>query len=268
MEISVRRLNNRVALQVPQELPLGLVFIVGAVRELQPSESAGGFATFHLVDRGYRLRCRLPQKVVEETLLEQGHRVRVSGQLSFETNAARYHLLASDVEILAATPTPAAPASAKPILTDIEERGQAASLVPGDLPPWVKQLAPPEIRQELGIEEVEPGDTVAVHARVDQQAATPSGGELPDDMLAFLSSAIDSDEDIELTPEMIEEYLPDAPRLAQVDKAAVAPPIAEREAVTERSVPTSRRARPVTRETPTSTPPPRRRVKAGTNHAG
>ena len=34
MDISVSRLNNRLALQLPTELPLGLVFVVGTVENI------------------------------------------------------------------------------------------------------------------------------------------------------------------------------------------------------------------------------------------
>jgi uncharacterized integral membrane protein len=68
------------------------------------------------------------------------------------------------------------------------------------LPAWVKQLAPPEVKDEFELEE-EP----AAGEKEELQDT-----QLPAEMLAFLSSAIDSDEDIELTREMIDEYLPEA----------------------------------------------------------
>ena len=34
MDISVSQLNNRLALQLPPELPLGLVFVTGKVKDL------------------------------------------------------------------------------------------------------------------------------------------------------------------------------------------------------------------------------------------
>ncbi len=204
MDISVSRLNNRMALQVPGELPLGLVFIVGRVENL--GAPAEGTVRFELVDAGYHLRCRLPAAVAEETLLKEGDRARASGHLAFDSHSAQYELLARDIEVLAARP----PTDEAQAATAVQPSADAASLAPTELPPWVRKLAPPEVKKELGLEqegEREPSlepDAAGEPRREMGDRAT----ELPPEMVAFLSNAIDSDEEIELTPEMIAEYLP------------------------------------------------------------
>lgn len=212
MDISVRHLNNRMALQVPTELPLGLVFIVGRVRNLREPETGTGEAVeqvaFELVDGQHRLRCTLPQNVVHETLLQAGDRVRVSGQLAFDSHAVRYHLFASDLEILSERPASTPP---NDFLADTQKRAREADVVPADLPPWVRQLAPPEVQLELGLvdELPEPQESqMDDDAQVWDRSVSAAPSQMPDEMLAFLSGIIDSDEDTELTPEMIARYLP------------------------------------------------------------
>lgn len=209
MDISVSRLNNRMALQVPGELPLGLVFIVGRVENLSvPDEDS---VRFELVDAGYRLRCHLPAAVAEETLLKEKDRVRASGHLAFDSHSAQYQLLARDIEVLAAHPP--GEEGAQKAATAVQQSTNAASLVPTELPPWVRKLAPPEVKAELGLDPAaEEGFTTEETDVGERLQATGSRArELPPEMVAFLSNAIDSDEEIELTPEMIAEYLPQAP---------------------------------------------------------
>lgn len=203
MDIPVSRLNNRMALQVPGELPLGLVFIVGRVENM--GAPADNTVRFELVDAGYRLRCRLPAAVAEETLLKEKDRVRASGHLAFDSHSAQYQLLARDIEVLAARPP--AEETTRPATAPVQQGAKGASLAPTELPPWVRKLAPPEVKEELELEEE--------GAESESPAETDGAGEvgdkakeLPPEMVAFLSNAIDSDEEIELTPEMIAEYLP------------------------------------------------------------
>lgn len=211
MDISVSRLNNRMALQVPAELPLGLVFITGWVEKLFPSGSAKlKQVEFELVEGQHRLVCRVPQQVIDETHLEAGARIRVSGHLVFEPRSVHYYLLARDLEVLAAVPQPAQ-AKAPPItLGTVRQRAEAASLKPGELPPWVEKLAPREIQEELGLlpKQEEADEVSTVGSPQPLAAGKESPLELTPEMLDFLSGAIDSDEDIELTREMIRDYLP------------------------------------------------------------
>ncbi|MDX1688824.1 MAG: exodeoxyribonuclease VII large subunit [Candidatus Promineifilaceae bacterium] len=206
MDISVSRLNNRMALQVPGELPLGLVFIVGRVENL--GAPAGGTVRFELVDAKYRLRCRLPAAVAEETLLKEGDRARASGHLAFDSHSAQYELLARDIEVLAARPP--TDEERTPATTAVQPPADAASLAPTELPPWVRKLAPPEVKEELGLEqEGEPEPSLEPDVAGEPRPETDGRAtKLPPEMVAFLSNAIDSDEEIELTPEMIAEYLP------------------------------------------------------------
>ena len=207
MDISVSRLNNRMALQVPGELPLGLVFVVGDVENLGELEE--GTVQFELEDAGYRLCCHLPVAVAEETLLKEKDRVRASGQLVFDSRSAQYRLLARDIEVLAARPPSEKPARER--ARDVRAEANAASLVPTKLPPWVQKLAPPEVKEELALEAEDEVDKAAAEADIvekERQFTGDRSTELPPEMVAFLSNAIDSDEEIELTPEMIAEYLP------------------------------------------------------------
>lgn len=222
MDISVSRLNNRMALQVPGELPLGLVFIVGRVERLRAP--VDGIVRFELVDAGYQLRCRLPAAVAEETLLKEKDRVRASGHLTFDSHSAQYQLLARDIEVLAAhepdrekAQGPAAQ-GATPGTAVVQPQSSAEALIPTDLPPWVQKLAPPEVKEELGLvregEGIEPSSEMEAAGTSEEEGlkSADSPTELPPEMVAFLSSAIDSDEEIELTPEMIAEYLPEVAR--------------------------------------------------------
>ncbi|HZD09856.1 MAG TPA: hypothetical protein VE553_00815, partial [Candidatus Binatia bacterium] len=242
MDISVSRLNNRMALQVPAVLPLGLVFIVGQVTNLVtpdererngPGQEDSPYVSFDLLEAGHHLACRLPQQVAAETFLRGGDRVRASGYLVFEPRVARYLLLARDVEVLPA----AAPSRTtfKTILEDVQKRAEAASVVQAELPSWVRQMAPSELETEEAAAEPEkaplfpPSDVVTA---VDEAVA-----ELPREMIAFLSGAIDSDEEIELTQEMIDEYLPatgQQPALAREEMTAA--PVAETGAQPEEGV--------------------------------
>ncbi|HSM55637.1 MAG TPA: hypothetical protein VK879_05715 [Candidatus Sulfomarinibacteraceae bacterium] len=240
MDISISRLNNRMSLQVPAELPLGLVFIVGQVARLQRSRD-GKVVFFELVEGRHRLPCRLPGRVARETLLREGDRVRAGGRLLFNSRLAGYLLVARDVEVL---PWRSADPSLQSIIEDAqarkaqtqETRPQQGAAVQSDLPAWVTRLAPPEVRRELDLQaevevEDDPGvsgpgvggphlgesgsDGAGASPELDAVAAmeteTPAESALSPEMVTFLSQAIDSDDDIELTAEMISNYLPQSP---------------------------------------------------------
>ncbi|MDX1665452.1 MAG: OB-fold nucleic acid binding domain-containing protein [Candidatus Promineifilaceae bacterium] len=217
MDIAVSALNNRMTLQIPAELPLGLVFVVGRVTDLR---RAVPLSRFFLADGEHRLHCWLPSHVIKETLLEEGDRVRVGGELQFDPRIAAYRLLARDLEIL--PPNARVRRSVRPILEDLKRRAEANALVQTELPRWVQEIAPEEVRAELALAAeaerkaaerasgaVAPQVERATEAVAGVEAKSPSSRALPPEMVAFLSSAIDSDEEIELTPEMIAEYLPD-----------------------------------------------------------
>ena len=240
MDISVSRLNSRMVLQVPTELPLGLVFVVGEVQNLaMPSEEVP-YTHFDLVEAGHHLHCRLSPRVAEEVLLKERNSVRAGGHLVFDPHLARYYLLARDLEVLPGL-TPGRTKMA-PILEDVKKRADAAALVRTELPHWVKMLAPPEIQAELGL--------LAEEAAVDTPAGseTPDStdeamdllapvGDLPDDMLAFLAEAMESSDDVELTPEVLSHFLPLEPQREPPAGTEVIEPEPVAEAVTQPVVP-------------------------------
>lgn len=210
MDISVSRLNNRMALQVPAELPLGLVFITGEVQGLAMPAVASEQqpVSFELVEEGHRLPCHVPRSVVEETQVQAGDRIRVSGHLVFEPRAVHYYLSARDLEVLPQVVGPTQ-VSAVPIAPPRLGQGvQSTSLAQSELPPWVKKLAPREIQEELGMVEEPQIEEVPVTLPQQRIPGRERRRELPPEMLDFLSSAIDSDQEIELTRDMIREYLP------------------------------------------------------------
>lgn len=207
MDISVSRLNNRMVLQVPAELPLGLVLIVGQVHDL---EVRNGETHLDLIEAGHILHCRLTRPLTEEVLLKNGDTVRAGGHLAFDVQSARYYLLARDIEV-----APGMAASRRqmaPILSDVRKRADAAGLVRADLPPWVKRLAPPEVRAELALLEQEaPAAAGAETQRGGEgvRAGNPaSAASTDEEMLAFLSAAMDRADEVELTPEVLARFLP------------------------------------------------------------
>jgi hypothetical protein len=243
MDISVSRLNSRMALQVPPELPLGLVFVVGHATRLYVPRGESNVVAFQLVDGEHRLRTRLPRAVAEETLLAEGDRVRVSGTLAFDPRRAQYYLAASDLEVL---PRRDPETSLQPILNDARRRAEQLALDRADLPPWVQKLAPPEVQREMAalnrghLEEEESAppepETAATSTALVQWSADAAPPRLqppapPDEELVdFLSGAMDSQDEVELTPEMIDRYLgpageeqeadPDFPAIEEVEMPA------------------------------------------------
>lgn len=209
MDISVSHLNRRVALQVPPELPLGLVFIVGDVHSLREGHPARHLAQLQLRDGDHVLACLLPGRLLEETMLKEGQRVRVGGQLAFDAHAVSYHLRVHHLDVLDRRVRNLAPELSGHVAGN---EGQRTALAPPDLPHWVRQLAPPEIQRELGFQiddNVEDG--AATHDERERRASqkpTPPMADvaLSPDMVRFLSQAMDSDDEVELTPEMLKKY--------------------------------------------------------------
>jgi hypothetical protein len=209
MDISVSRLNERMALRVPSELPLGLVFIVGQIEEMRPYPPNPQEVALQLVEGDHSLPCRLPRQVADEMQLAGRERVRAGGHLVFDTRQARYYLQARDIEVLPAMQPPDAhslPPETRRFLAEIEQRDREVRLAPAELPSWVRQLAPPEIQAELGFVQPEP-------QRAYEPAPTEAEAELPlipQEILDFLSAAMDSDEDVELTPDVMGGLAPEA----------------------------------------------------------
>ncbi|NJN43605.1 MAG: hypothetical protein HC806_01945 [Anaerolineae bacterium] len=103
MDISVSQLNHRLALQLPAELPLGLVFVAGVVRHFEREDELGNgrslLSTFELEQNGHRLRCKLVQREAERVQLHENMEVRLGGHLTFDPRCAAYYLLARDAEV-------------------------------------------------------------------------------------------------------------------------------------------------------------------------
>lgn len=232
MDIPVSRLNKRMALQLPAELPLGLVFVVGKVRNLASTEGEGGRPFFYISENEHMLRCQLSERALEGVNINEGDMIRAGGHLAFDTLQADYFLLARDIEILPEH-RPSRTTLA-PILADIKKRSQAASLVPAELPDWVQQIAPPELRgtaatpivqegtvdgagltlQETVVLETaaEPEPEPAAEEPSQEMLQQPVAESLPegftDDLVHFLSEAMDSPDEVELTQELVAELAP------------------------------------------------------------
>lgn len=202
MDISVSGLNGRLASKLPPELPLGLVFVVGQVDRVIDD----GFV---LTEGSHRLHCRI--KGNGEIHLQD--EVRASGHLMFDAQKLQYYLLARDVEVVTAEPLGAS-GSSREVLAESEGLLSALSAVkaradvapPSDegMPVWVKKLAPPEIQAE--------GAGSATLAEGQLPAART---ELDDELLSVLSQAMDSEEEVELTPQLLAKYIPAEPTLAE-----------------------------------------------------
>jgi hypothetical protein len=198
MDISVSHLNNRLALQLPAQLSLGLVFVMGDIEELVEAGN-GRFPQpqFDLVEKEHRVRCLFSDRVALDADLQEGSTIRAGGHLVFDPARADYYLLVRDVEIVnsmpqARVPSTVAKAEMGMMMEDVRKRAEAAKLVPGELPPWVKKMAPVEYSEEGG----DANDITTVQ--------DTSGNELEKNQLAELSAAMESDEDVELTSSLLE----------------------------------------------------------------
>jgi hypothetical protein len=205
------------ALHTPAEFPLGLVFVVGIAAAIERNSDAD--IQFMLIERGYQLRCRLTARLGEQIKFNEGDTVRVTGHLAFDPLRVDYYLLARDLEITGESRAVTEARNLKPLLAELGQAAQAASLAPARLPDWVKELAPPELRDQLALIEgqhepveveaappdSESSEQTAVHDNL-EPAYHPD--ELTPELATFLSKAIDSDEDVELTSELLAEYSP------------------------------------------------------------
>lgn len=197
MDISVSRLNGRLASKLPPELPLGLVFVVGTVVQV---DEAG----FVLAEAQHRLSCR----VEESVKITVGDEIRASGHLMFDSQQLRYYLLTRDIEVVTSEPLGGFGSSSRELLA--EEEGLLSALAAvkvraavshqevadEQLPGWVQKLAPPELQTEEADE-----------AGVAHPAAPKA--ELDAELVALLSRAMDSEEEMELTPELLAPYVPE-----------------------------------------------------------
>ena len=210
MDISVSGLNGRLASKLPPELPLGLVFVVGKVEAL----NANGFI---LSEGPHYLNCRAEGA----GHLNEGDEVRASGHLMFDAEHLQYYLLARDIEIVSSEPLGFVSSGSREVLAESESllsalaavkaRAAVAPLDKGeDLPVWVRKLAPPEVRPEAIEEDEEAAGSVRAYRSRYEKA-------LDEDLVTLLSQAMDSDEDMELTPELLAKYMPETPEETEVE---------------------------------------------------
>ena len=220
MDVPVTLLNNRLAIQLPAELPLGLVFVVGQVEHLHQAHGVdrpenGCRIWFDLVDKKYSIRCELSERAAKEVRLAEGMRVRAGGHLAFDPQRANYYLLARDIETVSDPPPVVSPTpetngngidhaigrqALTPILADIKRRAESTQLPEANLPYWVQRLAPPQVKKEMSLLEPSPAKT----------AESPPEPTMDDSLISVLSEAMDSDEDVELTSEMLAKLSPTA----------------------------------------------------------
>ncbi|MCA9934505.1 MAG: exodeoxyribonuclease VII large subunit [Ardenticatenaceae bacterium] len=229
MDISVSHLNSRLALQLPTELPLGLVFVMGEVTNLSNREGQEGQniaqypVGFDLIEGEHSIHCLLSARASSETPVANGDHVRAGGHLLFDVQRASYYLLTRDVEGMGKEPEPAEKpvgrSALTPILADIKKRSEVATQKQTDLPVWVQRLAPPEIQTEM------PG---LPQERETVEELAQEG--LNDDLVNFLSEAMESSEDVELTIDLLQEVAPDinvsqSPELAEIYEVPSAAPV-------------------------------------------
>lgn len=233
MDISVSRLNGRLASKLPPELPLGLVFVVGTVSRLHKD----GFV---LAEETHYLNCHTK----EATQLHVGDEVRASGHLMFDPERLQYYLLARDIEVMKIDPLGALTGNSREFLADSEElltaltavKARAAAVPEStgkELPVWVRKLAPPEVQAEAPEEREEPAHMLLGRTAV-----------LDQKLVTMLSEAMDREEELEVTPELLAPYVTVAPQPAAVDQTEGA--MGEDSAVAVANLQTS--YRPVNRE--------------------
>jgi hypothetical protein len=216
MDIPVSLLNKRMAVQVPTELPLGLVFVVGKVEKLALMDEDGHPHEFYLLEANHYLRCRLTDWAAHEIGFKDGDLVRAGGHLAFDPQQADYYLLARDVEILEEFVPGRSTLSE--IVAESRQQPQIAGLAAAELPTWVKQMAPPEIQEELlataamsdAASEFEAADSWEALEDTGASMAYPTEelalAGLSDDLIDFLSEAMDSSEDVVVTSDLISTY--------------------------------------------------------------
>ncbi|MBE2223994.1 MAG: exodeoxyribonuclease VII large subunit [Anaerolineae bacterium] len=195
MDVSVSHLNNRLALQLPAQLPLGLVFVLGKVERCVDGDNGRSLhKQFDLVEKEHRVRCVLSERVMVEEDVQEGSTIRAGGHLIFDPKRADYYLLVRDVEIVQAQPVSPAVSQVgmASMMAEVQKRAAAEALVQSELPPWVKKLSPVEFREPLG----------ETNGEVVFQESDVTGAEK--NQLAQLTAAMDSDEDVELTSSLLE----------------------------------------------------------------
>lgn len=221
MDISVSQLNHRLALQLPAELPLGLVFVTGTVRNLESAgEVVNGrvpFASFDLEQKGHRLHCKLAPREAEKVTLREQLEVRLGGHLTFDPRRAAYFLLARDAEVIGGL----AERQVDPLAIDLSElvedqaaftaalagikrRADVSRQSPAEVPIWVQKIAPSEVPESPQVDEAEEEFPAAV-------APSPTPPMLNDELVTYLSALMESEEEVELTPDILAQWQSERP---------------------------------------------------------
>jgi len=237
MDISVSHLNRRMALQIPAEFPLGLVFVVGVVEVDSALVNTDDLREFYLLEEDHHLLCRLSSRAAEGISLKEGDLIRAGGHIAFDQARARYCLLARDVELLNDYEPSGSPMGE---LIVVSHQIPDPDLAPAPLPQWVKELAPPEVQEEWVARNIGAASVALIAAResitpdeVEPAAAAlaveswqgfgdgevnltyiseePALAGLSDELIDFLSEAIDSNDVVELTPAILAELSPPDP---------------------------------------------------------
>lgn len=214
MDISVDFLNRRLAAQLPNELPLGLIFVVGRVSQVwadDEGDGRSGVRQFELVQEDYRLRCLIPPRAVGGIHVAVGDKIRAGGHLTFDQWQASYVLVARDVEHEDALLMPDTAVSAadrqviREALADTNVESGPRRAGGANMPQWVEEMAP--VRAGVGQSgqaPPEPASPLTNEHHADMTA--PTSGQLPPELVTTLAAAIDSSEDVELTPDMLAAY--------------------------------------------------------------
>lgn len=221
MDVSVSHLNNRLALQLPRELPLGLVFVTGTVSFSGTAVSTeivahGRYQHLHfdLIDDRHRIRCVLVVRVGLEHRLELGSRVRVGGHLRFDPQRADYYLLARDLEPLDedvfgdVEEVEADQEEVAALLADIRKRTTQQKLRT-DLPEWIQALAPEPFQSTKKDEGQVDTSTSSHSGKVPEEAAS----DVDTGVRSSISALLDQPGDVELTPDLISTLEEKAPIL-------------------------------------------------------
>lgn len=198
MDVPVSHLNNRLALQLPAQLPLGLVFVLGEVEKFVNEDNGDStHKQFNLIEEEHQVRCLLSERVLSGVNLQEGSNIRAGGHLIFDPTRADYYLLVRDIEIVQTSSsepltTAVTQDEMNSIMDDVRKRAEAANMVQSELPPWVEKMAP--IKNKEGVAGTD-------NATVSREKHSK---ELNNKQLAQLTAAMDSEDDVELTSGLLE----------------------------------------------------------------
>jgi hypothetical protein len=224
MDMPISQINARLYAQLPQDTGLGLLFATGTAGQIVYA-SGGRPIQFTLRHAGYALRCKVAPSVELDFELKEGQQIRATGFLNFSSQSAQFHLLCREIELdqeLEVVETPEDSSETLPAgerltpewLLGIQKRAQAApeQLAPGDIPDWVKELAPPEAQAPA----VEGANVLWGRQRAEAALQPPVEIEVPapprldqdQELLNHLLDALElsEEQDVELTAEWLDQF--------------------------------------------------------------